>query len=214
MTPVTVITGGALLAGSIITILTFSLQRYDGVTLLLAYAGGMAMLLTPCRFPVVLGIVPLCKKGSPGRGVALALLFGAGLTVTQTLWGVAIAGVGEALGMREAARYLSLAGGGVAYVFGLSMLTLVSVPVPSVPGLSMAGRLRSRSEFVGAFFMGLLLGNTGLCCPDPVFLSMAPFIAAKGSLGEGALRLGKPERRDMLLADLGDRLQSGDRLQP
>lgn len=187
MTPVTIITGGALLAGSIVTILTFSLQRYDGVTLLLAYAGGMAMLLTPCRFPVVLGIVPLCKKGSAGRGVTLALLFGAGLTVTQTLWGVAIAGVGEALGMREAARYLSLAGGAVAYVFGLSMLGLISVPVPSGPKWGMGGGLRSRSEFAGAFFMGLLLGNTGLCCPDPVFLSMAPFIAAKGSLGEGAL---------------------------
>ncbi len=186
MTPVTVITGGALLAGSILTILTFSLQRYDGVTLLLAYAGGMAMLLTPCRFPVVLGIVPLCKKGSAGRGVALALLFGAGLTVTQTLWGVAIAAVGEVFGMREAARYLSLAGGAVAYVFGLSMLALISVPVPSGPGWGMTSRLRTRSEFAGAFSMGLLLGNTGLCCPDPVFLSMVPFIA-QGSLGEGAL---------------------------
>src|SRR5258706_5565074 len=35
--------------------------------------------------------------------------------------------------------------------------------------------------------MGLLLGNTGLCCPDPVFLSMAPFIAARGQLTDGAV---------------------------
>jgi hypothetical protein len=93
----------------------------------------MAMLLTPAAFPSSLASFRCVKKGSAGRGVALALLFGARLTVTQTLWGVAIAGVGEALGMREAARYLSLAGGAVAYVFGLSMLALVSVPVPSVP---------------------------------------------------------------------------------
>jgi cytochrome c biogenesis protein CcdA len=186
MTPVTVIAGAALLAGSALTILTFSLQQYNGVTLLLAYAGGMAMLLTPCRFPVVLGIVPLCKRGSAARGVALALLFGAGLTVTQTLWGVAIAGVGEVLGMREAARYLSLAGGVVAYVFGLSMLSLVAIPVPAGPSWGSSG-FRTRSEFGGAFLMGLLLGNTGLCCPDPVFLSLAPFIAAKGSLGAGAM---------------------------
>ena len=33
------------------------------------------MLLTPCRFPVVLGIVPMCKGGSALRGVALALVF-------------------------------------------------------------------------------------------------------------------------------------------
>ena len=186
MTPVTVIAGTALLAASIATILTFSMQRYEGAPLLLAYAGGMAMLLTPCRFPVVLAIVPLCKRGHPVRGVLLALLFGAGLTVTQTLWGVAIAAVGEAFGLREVARYLSLAGGGVAYLFGLSMLALISIPVPTGTSWMPTG-LRGRSEFVSAFGMGLLLGNTGLCCPDPVFLSLIPFIAAKGSLVDGAV---------------------------
>jgi cytochrome c-type biogenesis protein len=184
--PASVIAGTALLVASVVTILTFSMQRYESTTLLLAYAGGMAMLLTPCRFPVVLGIVPLCKRGHPARGVALALIFGAGLTITQTLWGVAIAAVGEVFGLREAARYLSLAGGTVAYLFGLSMLSLISLPVPTGTSWMPTG-LRSRSEFVGAFFMGLLLGNTGLCCPDPVFLSMAPFIAAKGNLGDGAI---------------------------
>ena len=104
----------------------------------------------------------------------------------STLWGIAIAGVGEVFGMREAARYLSLAGGAVAYVFGLSMLSLVMIPVPAGPSWGSSG-FRLRSEFGGAFAMGLLLGNTGLCCPDPVFLSLAPFIAAKGSIGAGAL---------------------------
>ncbi len=186
MTPVTVIAGTALLAASIVTILTFSMQRYESAPLLLAYAGGMAMLLTPCRFPVVLAIVPLCKRGHPARGVMLALLFGAGLTVTQTLWGVAIAIVGEVFGLREIARYLSLTGGGVAYLFGLSMLGLVTIPVPTGTSWMPSG-LRGRSEFVSAFGMGLLLGNTGLCCPDPVFLSLVPFIASKGSVADGAV---------------------------
>ena len=123
--------------------------------------------------------------GSPARGVALALVFAAGLTITQTLWGVAIAVVGQMFGLREVARYLSLAGGGVAYVFGLSVIGLVSLPLPSGASWMPSG-VRTRSEFLGAFFMGLLLGNAGMCCPDPVFLTMTPFIAAKGSLGEGA----------------------------
>ena len=62
---ITVATGLALLAVSIFAILTFSLQQYESATLLFAYAGGMAMLLTPCRFPVVLAIVPLCRRGIP-----------------------------------------------------------------------------------------------------------------------------------------------------
>jgi cytochrome c-type biogenesis protein len=156
------------------------------MNLLFAYAGGMAMLLTPCRFPIVLAIVPLCRQGHPARGAALALVFGAGLTVTQTLWGVAIGAVGEAFGLREVARYLSLAGGGVAYLFGLSMLGLVSIPLPSGAGWMPSG-VRGRSEFLSAFGMGLLLGNAGMCCPDPVFLSMVPFIAAQGTLADGAM---------------------------
>lgn len=184
--PLTVIAGTALLAVSTVALLTFTLQRPGGATLLFAYAGGMAMLLTPCRFPVVLAIVPLCRRGHPARGAALALLFGAGLTVTQTLWGVAIGAVGEVFGLREVARYLSLAGGGVAYLFGLSMLGLISVPLPTGTSWMPSG-MRGRSEFAGAFVMGLLLGNAGMCCPDPVFLTLTPFIAAKGTVGDGAM---------------------------
>jgi len=161
----------------------------DHATLLLAYAGGMAMLLTPCRFPVVLGIVPLCKRGGRARGFVLALLFGLGLTLTQTAWGIAIAGVGDLFGLREIARYLSLLGGIAAYVFGLWTLALIRLPMPvSAPRFPVA--IRSRSEHVNALGMGLLLGNTGLCCPDPVFLSIVPFIAARGELGTGAMLAG------------------------
>jgi len=184
--PLTLILATTLLGLSLVTILTFSVHRFEGATLLLAYAGGMAMLLTPCRFPVVLGIVPLCKGGSALRGVVLAVVFAAGLTITQTLWGVIIAGVGQLFGLQEVARYLSLAGGVAAYSFALSMLGLVKLPTPwGAPWLP--SRLRTRSEFLGALFLGLLLGNTGLCCPDPVFLSMAPFIAARGQVTDGAI---------------------------
>ena len=161
-------------------------MNQDQATLLLAYVGGMAMLLTPCRFPVVLGIVPLCKRGGRARGLVLALLFGLGLTITQTAWGVAIAALGDLFGLREIARYLSLMGGVAAYLFGLWMLALVRFPAPiAAPRLSVA--LSSRSEHVNALGMGLLLGNTGFCCPDPVFLSIVPFIAARGDLAHGAL---------------------------
>ena len=63
--PLALIFATALLGLSVVTILTFSTHRYENTTLLLAYAGGMAMLLTPCRFPVVLGIVPLCRGAVP-----------------------------------------------------------------------------------------------------------------------------------------------------
>ena len=175
-----------LLAVSAAGIAAFSTGRPEHGTLLLAYAGGMAMLLTPCRFPVVLGIVPLCRRGGTGRGVVLATLFALGLTVTQTAWGIAIAAVGDLFGLREVARYLSLMGGVAAYVFGLWTLALVRFPLPTIAPRLPAVAL-PRSEHANALFMGLLLGNTGFCCPDPVFLSIVPFIAARGDLGHGAL---------------------------
>ena len=175
-----------LLAVSAASIVAYSTGDRGNATLLLTYAGGMAMLLTPCRFPVVLGIVPLCKRGSAGRGLVLALLFGLGLTITQTLWGVAIAAVGNLFALTEVARYLSLMGGVAAYVFGLSTLALVRFPMPAItPRFHVAAR--SRSEHINALVMGLLLGNTGFCCPDPVFLSIVPFIAASGNASHGIL---------------------------
>jgi cytochrome c-type biogenesis protein len=112
--------------------------------------------------------------------------FGAGLTLTLTFWGVVVAGAGGFFGLREVARYLSLAGGAVAYVLGLWMLALVRFPLPS-GSVQLPSSLHRRSDALAAFVLGLLLGNMGLCCPDPVFLSLIPFIAASGDLTDGAL---------------------------
>jgi cytochrome c biogenesis protein CcdA len=130
--------------------------------------------------------VPLSQRGQTGRGFALALLFGLGLTITLTIWGVVIAIVGGFFAFRELARYLSIAGGAVAYVLGLWTLGLVRFPLPS-GSVRLPGWLCGRSEYLGALFFGLLFGNMGMCCPDPVFLSMIPFIAASGSVTSGGV---------------------------
>lgn len=130
--------------------------------------------------------MPLCRGGRATRGFALAVSFGAGLTLTLTFWGLLVAGLGGIFGLRELARYLSLAGGAVAYALGLWMLALVRFPLPSghvQPPLSLV----RRADALAAFVVGLLLGNVGLCCPDPVFLSLIPFIAGSSGAGDGAL---------------------------
>jgi cytochrome c-type biogenesis protein len=130
--------------------------------------------------------VPLSQRGRTGRGIALALLFGLGLTLTLTMWGAVIATVGGFFGFREFARYLSIAGGAVAYVLGLWTLALVRFPLPS-GSARLPARMAGRSEYIGALLLGLLFGNMGLCCPDPVFLSMMPFMAASGSAANGGV---------------------------
>jgi cytochrome c-type biogenesis protein len=114
---------------------------------------------------------------------------GAGLTLTLTIWGVVVAGVGGLVGLREVARYLSLAGGAVAYTLGLWMLSLVPLRLPS-GSVRLPSSLAGKSDALAAFVFGLLLGNMGLCCPDPVFLSLIPFLAASSELADGALLAG------------------------
>ena len=130
--------------------------------------------------------MPLCQRGETKRAITLALFFGGGLAVTLTLWGVIIAAVGEFFGFREVARHLSIAGGLVAYALGLWTLALVRFPLPSGTA-KLPQALRKRSEYFGAFLLGLLFGNMGLCCPDPVFLSMIPFIATRGDIANGGI---------------------------
>ena len=60
--------GAGLLAVSAASIAAYSTGNRDHATLLLTYAGGMAMLLTQCRFPVVLGICPSASEAAPGAG--------------------------------------------------------------------------------------------------------------------------------------------------
>lgn len=178
------LTGVALFALCLASVAAFMSGRAGAIPFLLAYTGGMVMLLTPCRFPVVLAVVPLCKKGSLVQATTRSVVFGAGLVLTQAAWGLAIAAAGEMFGLREVARYLSLLGAGVAYLLGLWALGLVDIPLPS--GGWLAGGAPIGSGYIRAFTMGLLLGNTGLCCPDPVFLSLMPFIAARGEWMDGA----------------------------
>jgi cytochrome c-type biogenesis protein len=120
------------------------------------------------------------------RAIVLALLFGGGLTITLTAWGASIAVVGGFLGLREVGRYLSIASGGVAYLLGLWTLALVRLPLPS-GSIELPSSLWKRSEYLGALLLGLLFGNVGLCCPDPVFLSLMPFIATQGDMANGGI---------------------------
>jgi cytochrome c-type biogenesis protein len=119
-----------------------------------------------------------------GRRLGLAVLFGAGLAATLTAWGVLIALIGGFLPFREAARYLSIAGGAVCYTLGLWTLGLVRFRLPA-GSAQLPRALRNRSDYVQTFALGLLLGNMGMCCPDPVFLSLIPFLAASGDVVSG-----------------------------
>ncbi len=67
----------------------------QAVGLTLSFAAGLSMIVLPCTFPLVFVIVPLAMGKSPKKGLLMAVLFGLGLIITLSIYGVVVAWGGQ-----------------------------------------------------------------------------------------------------------------------
>src|SRR3989344_863690 len=77
-----------------------------GFMMILAFAAGLSMIVLPCTLPLVFVVVPLAAGKGYKKGLSMALLFGLGLTITITLYGVAMAYAGKIFGIAAATPIL------------------------------------------------------------------------------------------------------------
>ena len=157
-----------------------------GFMALLAFAAGLSMIVLPCTLPLVFIIVPLAAGKNYKKGFFMALLFGLGLTITISLYGVAMAYVGQIFGISAATPWLLVIAGLAAYIFGLSELDLFRLRVPFMANI-MPRSLQQKGDYTKSFFLGLLLGNAGIGCPNPLFYVLLFYIAGTADIGSGAL---------------------------
>lgn len=156
------------------------------LTLLLSFAGGISNIVLPCTLPLVFIIVPLAMTaGSSKKGLLMAVLFGIGLTITLSIYGAVIAEVGKYLGLDNATRVMYVLAGLAAFIFGLSELKLIKFEMPSYS--RMPQFIQTRGDYVKVFLLGLLLGNAGVGCPNPVTYIILTYAATTGSMLQGAL---------------------------
>jgi cytochrome c-type biogenesis protein len=155
-------------------------------SLTLAYTSGLSMIVLPCTLPAVLVIVPLALGRTYRRGVAMAALFGLGLTLTIGGYGLAVAWLGQILYLDTVTLLMWLTAAVAAYLFGLSELGLVRWRPPAY-GAAVPGVIERRGDLARAFGMGLLLGNAGIGCPNPAFYVLLTFIAGSGDPVTGAV---------------------------
>ena len=151
-----------------------------GITL--AYAAGLSMIFLPCTLPLVFVIIPLSMGKGFAKGFSMALLFGLGVALTLTIYGVIVAIVGDYFGLDNFSRVMFFIAGIVAYVFGLTQLRLLHLRLPEIP---LPQFLQRRKDYPKAFFMGVLLGNAGVGCPNPAFYVLLLYIATTSSVVEG-----------------------------
>jgi len=152
--------------------------------LIIAYIAGLSMIILPCTLPLVFIIVPLSMGKGYKKGLTMALLFGAGLTITIAAYGAGVAIIGETASLDQVSTVMFLIAGIAAFMFGLSQLKLISLKMPSYSGTPKF--IQNRGEYSKSFFMGLLLGNAGVGCPNPLFYWLLIYIAGAGSIEIGA----------------------------
>ena len=152
--------------------------------LIIAYVAGLSMIVLPCTLPLVFIIVPLSMGQGYKKGLTMALLFGAGLTLTISAYGIAVAGFGQTVSLDQISTVMFLVAGIAAFLFGLSQLKLINLKMPSYSGTPKF--IQNRGDYSKSFFMGLLLGNAGVGCPNPLFYWLLIYIAGTGSIEIGA----------------------------
>lgn len=152
--------------------------------LIIAYVSGLSMIILPCTLPLVFIIVPLSMGQGYKKGLTMALLFGGGLTTTITAYGTGVAVIGKTASLDQISFVMFLVAGIAAFIFGLSQLQIVKLRLPSYSGTPKF--IQKKGDYTKSFLMGILLGNAGVGCPNPLFYWLLIYIANVGSIEAGA----------------------------
>lgn len=158
--------------------------------LLQAFAFGIGASITPCVLPIIpitMAIIG-AKGGGKLRGLLLSLTLVLGMAVTYSILGVVAARAGAAFGAAAQKPAFLVP---VAILFALLALSLFGAFEIRLPD-SLQSRLQggaAKKGYVGAFFMGLILGPISAPCVGPFIGAQLIQIAQRGDLAIGALTL-------------------------
>ena len=152
--------------------------------LIIAYLAGLSMIILPCTLPLVFIIIPLSMGKGGKKGLSMAALFGAGLTITIMIYGLGVGVLGQTSDLDQISIFMFLIAGIAAFLFGLSQLKLFELKLPTYSGTPKF--IQNRGDYSKSFFMGLLLGNAGVGCPNPMFYWLLIYVASTGSAEIGA----------------------------
>ncbi len=152
--------------------------------LVISYLAGLSMIILPCTMPFAFIVVPMVMNKGYKKGFATSLLFGAGMTVTLTLYGTVLGYLGKATGLDQIYNILMLVAGIISYVYGLHRLKLINIHMPSYSGIPKF--VQKGGDYSKPYFMGMLVGNAGVGCTNPLFYMMLFYIMGTGSPEIGA----------------------------
>lgn len=177
-----------LLSVIILALVYLVTETSTAATATLSFAGGVSNIFLPCTLPLAFIIVPLSMSQGYKKGLIMAGLFGLGLTITLAFYGVALAALGQYVGLDQATRVMYVVAGIAALLFGLSELNLIKFELPAYTKTPKF--IEEQSDYLKVFFLGLFLGNAGVGCPNPITYILLIYIAGTGDMWEGFWLMG------------------------
>ena len=159
-------------------------QQYIQSSSILAYPivllAGVATSFTPCVYPVlpiIVGYIGGQGAGSKMSGLVLSSSYVLGMALTYSFLGAFAALTGKFFGQIQNNPVTYLIVANVIIFFGLSMLGLFSIPVPSF--FSRSGSVTARRGIIGAFWLGLASGLITAPCTVAILGVLLTFIATR-----------------------------------
>jgi thioredoxin:protein disulfide reductase len=153
-------------------------------TLLGIFAGGLALNLTPCVYPMIPITVSFfggrTAQGRPGqiKLVLHGLCYLMGLALTNSTLGIVAALTGGLMGALLQNPFVLALVAGVLLVFATSLFGLWELRLPGAL-TQMAGK--SYTGYFGSLFMGLTLGVVAAPCIGPFVLGLLTWVAGMGN---------------------------------
>lgn len=151
----------------------------------LAFAAGLAALLTPCVFPMIPLTVSFFTKQSKNRaaGIRNAIFYGASIIVIYVLLGTVVTAVfgSEVLNELSTAVWFNIVFFVMLVVFAISFLGAFEITLPQ----SWANKVDSKADkggIVGIFFMALALAIVSFSCTGPLVGGLLVEAASKGGM--------------------------------
>ncbi len=152
-------------------------------TLLGIFAGGIALNLTPCIYP----LIPITISYFGGRHsenqrnlVLHGICYIGGLAITNSVLGVMAALTGGILGSLLQHPVVLAGVAAVLIFFATSLFGLWEIRLPFA--LSQAAS-KTYTGYFGSLFMGLTLGVVASACIGPFILGLLTWVATIGSVG-------------------------------
>ncbi|MBL7141238.1 MAG: thioredoxin family protein [Planctomycetes bacterium] len=161
------------------------LERGLIVYLALVFVGGLALNLTPCVFPLIPVTMNLfAQQGErrPMKVLPLAVVYVLGLAATFTVVGVLAALAGQSVGLVLQSPWGVLAVVAVLATMMASAFGAFDIRLPS----GAMGKLGARKGFLGAAFMGMVMGAIAAPCVGPFLIGLIALVAAERSVVFGA----------------------------